>query len=154
MTPTLECSPLGLFRRIISQELLSGLCQKHGWRFRWRIYPPVVVFWLMITQRLQTPGTLAQTVGQASQEDLQGLWPEDRQWQNHSPSSHTGGFCRARKRIPVAMSRELVEALTHGLEQSLGLPEQGRQIFLLDGSSLQLQERGDFLDGSEESPVR
>lgn len=147
MTPQADLTPFALFRRIVSPGLLTRLARKQHCNFRQRHYPPAIVFWLMISQRLQAPGTLAGAVSQAAQRGLTGLLPHGRRRRRKRPSSRTGGFSQARQRIPVAMYRDMFEELTGGLQQHyLRSPEEGRPVYIVDGSSLQLQERGNFLD--------
>lgn len=148
MTASADLTPFELFRRIVSPSLLRRLAQKHGWSFRLRTYTASVVFWLMIVQRLQAPGTMSHAVGQVCEKKLTGLLPRGRRrrQRRRRPSSRTGGFCRARQRIPVAMCRDVVETLIVGLEQNYLQTPEDRRIYIIDGSSLQLQERGNFLD--------
>lgn len=148
MTAPVDLTPFELFRRIVSPNLLRQLAHKHRWKFRLRIYTASTVFWLMISQRLQAPGTLAHAVGQVCEKKLTGLLPRGRRrrQRRRQPSSRTGAFCRARQRIPTAMCQDLVEQLTDGLGQIYLQAPEGRRVYVIDGSSLQLQERGDFLD--------
>ena len=149
MTPAVDLTPFELFQRIVSPALLRRLAEKHKWKFRLRTYTPTIVLWLMISQRLQPPGTLAQATSQVCEKKLTGLLPRGRRRRQRRkrPSSRTGALCRARKRIPNAMCQDVVEELTDGLQAIyLRPPDQGRRAYLIDGSSLQLQERGDFLD--------
>lgn len=148
MNPPVDLAPFELFRRIVSPSLLRRLAQKHGWKFRLRTYTASIVFWLMISQRLQAPGTLSHAVGQVCEKKLTGLLPRGRRrrQRRRRPSSRTGAFSRARQRIPTAMCQDLVETLTDGLEENYLRVAEGRRVYIIDGSSLQLQERGDFLD--------
>jgi len=119
---------------------------RHGLRQRTRIYPLGVVLWLMIRQRLEAPGTLAQAVGQRAQGRWHCLLPR-RQRKRRKISLRTGGYCRARQRVPIAVMEEILRALTTALQQQLPekhLPAK-QPVYLLDGSSLQLQHRVELL---------
>lgn len=148
MRASADLTPFGLFRRIVSPSLLRRLAQKHGWSFRLRTYTASVVLWLMIVQRLQAPGTMSHAVSQVCEKKLTGLLARGRRRgaRRRRMSSRTGAFCRARQRIPLAMCRDVVETMIAGLEENYLPSAEGRRIYIIDGSSLQLQERGNFLD--------
>lgn len=90
----------------------------------------------MIWQRLVPPGTLAQAVHSVRQGQWAPLLPRRRRTE---VSSHTGGYCRARQQVPVAVMKEMTAYLSAELQKQLGQAEAGRPVYILDGSSLQLQ---------------
>lgn len=140
---TLTCAnAFQLYRKTVSARLVRELVCRHGLRLRTRIYPLGVSLWLMIRQRLEAPGTLAQAVTGRAQGHWGPLLPAG--WRRRrNISLRTGGYCRARQRIPRAVMQEVIQSLTAALQQHLQeqrLPER-RPIYVVDGSSLQLQHR-------------
>ena len=144
-TPTCA-NAFQLYRKVVSARLLRELARQHDLRLRTRIYPLGVALWLMIRQRLEAPGTLAQAVSQRARGRWASLLPRGRR-KRRRISPRTGGYCRARKRIPRVVMQEIIQYLTAALQSYL--LEQGRPgkrpVYLLDGSSLQLQHRSELL---------
>lgn len=117
----------------MTAPFVRELCRRHCPQARQRLYTLPVVFWLMISQRLQAPGTLAQAVARMRRKHLRGWWRRVRR-----VSRRTGGYCRARMRAPIAAMKELYEYLTAELEQRVVRvdPRLGRGVYIVDGSSL------------------
>lgn len=126
-----------LYQTLLSPQRVR--CVMRSLRVRsWApLYRPVVLLWLMISQHLESPGTLAHAVGQAVGGELGGLLPER---QRRRMSSRTGGYCRARQRLPVRVVRAVIQYLTQRLHQLLQEPDPtlGRPVYIPDGSSVRL----------------
>lgn len=138
-----------LYRKMVSGRFVQDVANRHEMRLRSRIYPLGVSLWLMIKQRLEAPGTLAQAVSQRAQGDCGILLPRRRRQRRPAKISlRTGGYCRARQRIPRAVMQEIIEGLTAALQTELGkqLPPGKRPMYLMDGSSVQLQHRAELLE--------
>src|ERR1700730_12995124 len=114
---------LDTFERVlqttVSVGFLDQLCRKHKVRARPGIYSLAVVIWLMIYQRLHSKGTLSAAV--------QFLAREAPQWRHHPVSravsegrisTRTGGYCRARLKMPKLVASNVCD---HILEQLQGL---------------------------------
>jgi hypothetical protein len=137
-TPT---SPVlfDLFGKAVSPEFFDKLRKRLRLPDR-GIYSLAVVVWLMMWQRLDGRGSLADAVQQLLQGSLGDLVPPDKRVVENRVSSNTGALSRARKRLPL----EAVEAVCDQIFTSLMEPAQAggellKRLFLLDGSSLQLQ---------------
>jgi len=121
------------FNVLTSPELLEtteALLPEH----RERLYPPTVTLAMFMRQVLEADGSCQKAVnGWAAQRAADGL---------RACSVRTGGYCRARQRLPVGM----VSALTRqtGLLLSQKAPTQwlwrGRPVKLVDGTGLTMPD--------------
>ena len=134
-----------VLRTIVSVDFLDQLCRRHKVKARPGIYSLAVVIWLMIYQRLNSKRTLSATV--------QFLAREAPQWRRPKGncalriSTRTGGYCRARLKMPKLVA---IEVCDHTLEQLLGLmreevPDVRRPMFVIDGTTLRLQHRPELV---------
>jgi hypothetical protein len=128
---------LGLYRQCISSAVVEYLQKQAELKVRRRIYTAQVVIWLMIVQRLQPRGTLATAVAAflAGAADLIGDGVVEQQ---KGISHRTGGYSRARKRLPQLLCKQVVQELVTRLRQILN-PGEARVTYVLDGSSLELE---------------
>jgi putative transposase len=100
------------------------------------VFSLAVVIWLMILQRLQDKGTLTAAV----QHVIRGLPPTlnprtNNRQRKHRVSSNTGGYNRARQKLPF----EIVRTMSDQIFEQLLSPETGLRMFLLDGTTLTMQ---------------
>src|SRR5713101_6844703 len=134
----LEMAPAELFRLLQRQQ---GMTVRNG------IYSARLVIWMMMNQRLQARGTLASSVEQLVQGRFDPLLSRCKRVQQKKIALSTGGYCQARQRLPkLLVSRsmdELMERLRNRLLES-GSPL-GRRVYLLDGSSLQLEHEPELV---------
>jgi hypothetical protein len=95
----------------------------------------------MINQRLQPGGTLAKSVEQLAQGHFACLLSRCKRVTEKRIGLGTGGYCRARQNLPKLLVRDSVNELIQRLRQHIGLPtsEGQRRVYVLDGSSLQLE---------------
>ena len=121
------------FNVLTSQELLDtteALLPEH----RERLYPPTVALSMFMRQTLEADGSCQKAVnGWAAQRAADGL---------HACSVRTGGYCRARQRLPLAM--------VSGLARHTGLLLseraharwlwRGRAVKLVDGTGLSMPD--------------
>ena len=139
-----------LYRRILHPRWVRTTAKRLGLQVRGGVYRYTVVWWLMIMQRVQAGGTLASAVGGAIGGTCGSLLSQQ---QRRSLSARTGGYCRARQRIPLEMMTAAVNQLTQSLQEMLaeaGGPK--RPIYLLDGSTLQLPHEKKLLERYPLSP--
>ena len=116
-----------LFRRCISSGVVDYLLQQAQMKVRQSIYTAQVVIWLMILQRLQPHGTVAD-----------GLLSGCERARQKRISHRTGGYSHARQRLPKRLCWQVMAELVLRLREMLN-PEGGRPSYLLDGSSLELE---------------
>jgi hypothetical protein len=134
-------SVLHLFQRVAPVGVLEYLQKQLGVRARRGIYSLQVVLWLMMVQRLQPNGTLASSVQQLVQGIADPLLPRCKRVCAGRISSRTGGYCQARQKMPKLLARRVSEEILERLRAELSQPWPGLSapVFLLDGSSLQLE---------------
>lgn len=139
----METSPnynsiLNLYQRTLSVGVLEYFQKQAGMHIRRGIYAAQVVLWLMMLQRLQAAGTLASAVQNVLQGLVEPLLLNCKRVSQKRISASTGGYCRARQKLPKLLCRQVMREILLQLRQILSEPEQ-RPVFVLDGSSLELE---------------
>jgi hypothetical protein len=121
------------FNVLTSPELLAtteALLPEH----RERLYPPTVTLSMFMRQVLEADGSCQKAVnGWAAQRAADGLSP---------CSVHTGGFCRARQRLPLEMVSTLTRE-TGRLLREKALAQwlwRGRSVKLVDGTGISMPD--------------
>src|SRR5437879_2015585 len=80
-------------------ERVQQLCHQLGQRFRDRIFPPAVTLWTFLSQLLDADHSCRQAVARLlAFRTAQGLAP---------CSADTGGYCKARARLPEDVLAQL-----------------------------------------------
>jgi len=121
------------FNVLTSRELLEtteALLPEH----RERLYPPTVTLSMFMHQVLQADDSCQKAVnGWAAQRAAEGL---------SACSVRTGGYCRARQRLPLAMVSTLARATGRLLsEQALAQWRwRGRAVKLVDGTGISMPD--------------
>ena len=121
------------FNVLTSPELLAtteALLPEH----RERLYPPTVTLSMFMRQVLEADGSCQKAVnGWAAQRVADGLSP---------CSVRTGGYCRARQRLPVEMVSALTRQTGRLLSQKALAPWlwRGRAVKLVDGTGLSMPD--------------
>jgi hypothetical protein len=138
----------GLYRQLAPAELFRLLQREIGWKARAGIYAPRLVMWMMMIQRLEPRGTLANSVAQLVEGRFDPLLSVCKRVREKKIGLSTGGYCQARQRLPkLLVSRtmdELIERLRGRLLESQ--PELPQRLYLLDGSSLQLEHERELVE--------
>jgi Transposase DDE domain len=101
---------------------------------RERLYPPTVTLSMFISQVLNADHSCQRVVNEwAVMRHAEGLPPQ---------SVRTGGYCRARQRLPVEMIRALARATGGWLATSTPAPWlwHGRVVKLIDGTSVSMPD--------------
>ena len=101
---------------------------------RERLYPPTETLSMFLAQAMSTDRSCQNVVNQSViQRVLGGL---------STTSTHTGGYCRARQRIPLEMIQHLTRYVGDLADQQL--PEkwlwQGRKIHIVDGTTMTMED--------------
>lgn len=145
-TPEIQ-SVLSLYQRMATIGVWEYLKRQTGRRWRRGIYTPAVVFWLMIWQRLQKDGSQARAVQQLAQGLADPLLADCKRVRDGKLSLGTGGYCRARQKMPKLLVRQVSEEIQERLRAELSEPWPGLEqpVFLLDGSSLELEHCPELL---------
>lgn len=138
---------LYLYQQIVTASLLQYLQRRAGWRVPRGIYSARVVLWLMIVQRLHGGATLASAVQLLIQGAAGDLLENCRRVRHGRISTRTGGYCQARRKLPKLLCRQVTEEIVEQLRQVLSRDAaEQRNVFLLDGSSLELEHSPDIVD--------
>ena len=144
---------LDTFERVlqttVSVGFLDQLCRRHKVKVRAGIYSLAVVIWLMIYQRLNSKRTLSAAV--------QFLAREAPHWRHRRPamraipesgiSPRTGGYCRARLKMPKLVATDVCDHIFEQLQVLMReqLPDVGRPMFVIDGTTIRLQHRPELV---------
>jgi Transposase DDE domain len=111
-------------------ETTEALLPEH----RERLYPPTVTLSMFMRQALEADGSCQKAVnGWAAQRAADGLAPM---------SVRTGGYCRARQRLPLAMVSGLTRQAGRELS-ALARPHwcwRGRRVKLVDGTTVSMPD--------------
>jgi hypothetical protein len=125
-----------LFNLLTAPELfdtVEDLLPEH----RERLYPPTETLSMFLAQSLSSDRSCQSIVNDAAVRRLQGRLPQI--------STHTGGFCRARQRLPEAMVSTL--ARKTGQIVSSRISDEwrwkGRPVRLVDGTTLTMPDTAD-----------
>jgi putative transposase len=138
---------LSWFQKMAPDEYFDRLIREHNLRCRKRIYWLAVVVWLMIFQRLHPNPSLAAAVDAL----VQGggfRWSRSKRRQHGRPvSPATGGYCQARQRLPTLVAKQVSDHIFEQLRTHLkgSGPDLKRPVFVIDGSTLQLQHEPDLV---------
>lgn len=121
------------FNVLTSPELLE-ITEAHLPEHRERLYPPTVTLSMFVRQALASDSSCQRAVN---------AWAADRAAEGLSSQSvRTGGYCRARQRLPLSM----VQALTRHSGRQLcqraldGWRWRGRSVKLLDGTGISMPD--------------
>lgn len=138
---------LPLYREVAPVGVLEYLQKQAGLSCRRGIYVPQVVLWLMIAQRLQARGTLAHAVQLLQAGAVDALLPDCRRVREGRVSSRTGGYCQARQKLPKMWVRQVSDEILERLRGKLseGKPAPPQPVFVLDGSTLQLEHEAELV---------
>lgn len=128
-----NCDSYKFFNLLTSPELLSKveeLLPEH----RDRLYPPTETLSMFLAQALSEDRSCQKAVNDAAIKRIVGGLP--------LVSTTTGGYCRARQRLPLAMISELVchtgELINHQLPERWRW--QGRRVHLIDGTTVTMPD--------------
>jgi len=140
---------LSLYAQIAPGELFRLLQRNFGVTKRDGIYTARVVIWMMILQRLDKRGTLASAVEQLAQGKLDPLLSRCKRVQENNIAVSTGGYCQARQNLPKMLLRRSMDEILQRLRNRLaeGTPLLGRPVYVVDGSSLQLDAYPELKQG-------
>ncbi len=121
------------FNLLTSPELLDQvewLLPEH----RERLFPPTETLSMFLAQAMSADRSCQQAVNESALKRMMGGLPRC--------STHTGAYCRARQRLPLAMVRSLVQAT--GQQTSARTPSawhwRGRPVRLVDGTTVPLPD--------------
>ena len=128
-----EADSLCFFNLLTSPELLDAI-EAHLPEHRERVFPPTETLSLFLTQVMNTDQSCQHIVNQAAiQRMAMGLAP---------CSTHTGGYCRARQRLPIDLIKHLSCLLGTRLSEQSAQHWCWRQrrVLLADGTTVTMPD--------------
>src|SRR6516162_1614697 len=142
-----------VFERIlqstVSVSFIEQICRRRRIKIRRGIYGLAVVVWLMIYQRLNSKRTLSAAVHFLARQASH--WPQRTQASSRAGecriSTRTGGYCRARLKMPKLVATDVCDHIFDQLQAIMReqLPDVGRPLFAIDGTTLRLQHRPELV---------
>jgi len=134
-----QLAPAALFR-LLQRELRL--------KVRVGIYTARLVIWMMMMQRLQTRGTLASSVAELVEGRFDPLLSQCKRVREKKIGLSTGGYCQARQHLPKLLVDRAMDELLERLRRRLmeTQPELPQRVYLLDGSSLQLEHEPELVE--------
>jgi putative transposase len=137
---------LKFYRKIITNEFIECLVEGAGLAVRDGVYRHAVVMWLMILQRLSDTGTLTEAVEALRAGSCENLLSVRGRKCVTDLSGATGGYARARSRLPLVMVSAVadrINAAITGTHQEACC--KGYKLFALDGTSVRLEHTAENL---------
>jgi hypothetical protein len=135
------------YRQVIPEQRVREMLQGQAAFSREGPLSAWVVMWLMIFQRLDVKGTLSAAVRQMLTGGVRAFvrWPEGKPAE--PLSANTSAYSQARSKLPLALIEKVSDMIFESLqEQPRALPGLERQMFLLDGTSIQLQHSKELVN--------
>ena len=119
---------------LLPSARVEALLTEEQIAYRNSVYSPVVTLWAMISQALDADKSLSNVVKRVI------TWLSAAG--ETCPSSDTGAYSKARKRLPEALLRQLVPEMGEALEQQVPLDQQwcGRRVRVCDGTTVLMSD--------------
>src|SRR5512139_3040967 len=125
-----------VFADLLPEEIVANLLAQVARRFYRRLFPPLVVLWGFIYQRLQVDHTCDAFVSHLTSGAAPHLYP----WRadRRPMSENTAAYCQARQRLPLAVAQGALRHSAHAIAAQLGASGLwcGRRVALLDGTTV------------------
>ena len=118
------------FQAVLSEASIQSVLAAEEVKYRNRLYTPIVTIWMFLSQVLEPDKSLSHAVKRA------------RAWlasdAAEPPSKHTGGYAKARQRLPERVLERLFYQTGEELQSQVEALDLwcGRVVKLLDGSSV------------------
>ena len=140
----------GLLPVPVIGRLVAEFCRQAGLPrgFYQRLYPPLVVLWGFVFQRLHPDhtcdGFLSAYLGPAGEP----IWRAQLPGSRRAASENTGGYCKARRRLPLSVAQGALRHTAEALQAEWGQDGRwwGWRVILIDGSTLRLAAEAELLE--------
>jgi hypothetical protein len=111
-----------------------------------RIYSAWIVVWLMTFQRLHRNAPLSRAVAELNFGEVSRCLPDCKRARDREISPNTGGYSMARSLLPVEAASRVIDHMFEILVDDQAASWNGRQVFLLDGTTLSLTHHPELLE--------
>jgi len=101
------------------------------------VYTASVVLWMLIYQRMKPDASLEAAVKHLLEAQPQ-LLPDSKRIREGKLSASTGGYSRARNKLPTAGAEWLCEQVSRSLIEATEASWEGRRVYVLDGTTITL----------------
>jgi hypothetical protein len=122
------------FFNLLTSDALLSKVEEQLPAHRERLFPPTETLSMFLAQAMSADRSCQNSVNQAAIKRLIGGLTRC--------STHTGGYCRARQRLPVAMISSLTQQLGGLIDEQV--PDQwrwqGRRVRLIDGTTVTMPD--------------
>ena len=121
------------FRHILTETMIQQELEDEGVSYRKRLYTPVITLWTWLCQVLDKDKSCKNAVSRiVSYLVAEGETP---------PSTDTGAYCKARKRLKEVFLLRLLRCIgKHLHQQDEGELWCGRRVFIVDGSTITMAD--------------
>jgi hypothetical protein len=108
------------------------------------VYTPYVVVWLLVYQRLHGNAALNGAVTELLTNFPRRARPDCKRTRDDRLSANTGAYSRARSRLPPDVAATAADRAAQLLLDATPPAHNGRDVFFLDGTTLQLAHTADL----------
>lgn len=131
-TPEERTDALGLLSRYLDPKTIDAW-QPSG---PMAVYTTSVTVWLLLYQRLHSNASLESAVGELLKNV--GSVSTNKRIREKTLSANSGSYSRARSRLSVDVADKIADHICDSLLPGTSPPLEGRQVFLMDGTTLSL----------------
>jgi hypothetical protein len=129
-------------QQLLPSDFIEQAHRRAGARTHNCLYSPLVVLWLLISQRLDGGAPLESAVCQMLQGLPASFWPNPckrvRDWfaQDKIPSGNTGAYNQARQKLPLSVVEESCDRIFR--ELTIRVDQSTNAAYFLDGSTMRM----------------
>jgi len=117
---------------LLTSEVLFDKVEELLPEHRERLYPPTETLSMFLSQTMSADRSCQNIVNQAAVHRLVGGL--------RAGSTYTGGYCRARQRIPLSMISGLTRHIADLVDQQVSGHWHGRRVHIVDGTTISLPD--------------
>jgi hypothetical protein len=137
-----------LFGQLLAPDFLNALDPPEPSA----VYTPYIVVWLLVYQRLHNDATLNDAVTELLTNVPRHALPDCKRVRDDHLSANTGGYSRARTRLPYDVAVAAADHVARTLLEATPPAWSNRRVFLLDGTTLQLPHTPELCDQFPPAP--
>ena len=140
---SLRPTAMSAFRAILPDKAVLDYCKQSGVEFRDRMYTPLLTFWAFVAQCLDPDHSCRKAVSYVLSWRRSGKAPRQRRNRKRgNPSDDTGGYCKARQRLPEELVCWAMRTVAYRLGECVGISQKmwGKDIYLVDGTCVSMPD--------------